>query len=210
MQKLKHTVRQGPALLRQYYQYLLFFALLTVPIFIVYGNDLAILFNEALQSEALSYVLLMPFLAGVLFYLKKDAVKATLSLERHREQRKIQYLDEVIELALKEHHYNGDCPNAELSSKRTLLIPINYRFKEQDIQHIIGTWRHHYTPCTRTGQRGIWGRIMQGTPPGKLRQATEEPARGRGVPLATFAPHSLPVRAGTCPEFAPGHRPRKA
>jgi len=38
-------------------------------IFIVYGEDLKILFNEAIQAEEFNHIILVPFFAIFLFYL---------------------------------------------------------------------------------------------------------------------------------------------
>ena len=100
MEKAKHVLNKTAANIKTYYQHILSAALITVLILIVYGHDLEILLNEALQSEALSHVLLIPFFAGILLYLKKDMLKASLALEKLRKKTKTQYLDEVIGIAL--------------------------------------------------------------------------------------------------------------
>ena len=69
-------------------------------VFIVYGEDLKILFNEAIQAEEFNHILLVPFFAIFLFYLKRDLVKASLSLERSRERFRVKYLDEIAGLIL--------------------------------------------------------------------------------------------------------------
>jgi exosortase/archaeosortase family protein len=63
---------------------------------IVYGNDFGIIANEALQNEAFSHVLIFPFLAGFLFYLKKDVIKASLFMKSHRRSSNIDYFNEVL------------------------------------------------------------------------------------------------------------------
>lgn len=93
---LRKTVRST----KQYYQYILSAILIIVLVLVVYGQDLGILANEALQNETLSHILLIPFLAGILFYLKKDMVKASLALENHKRKTKSErtgrYLDELV------------------------------------------------------------------------------------------------------------------
>jgi exosortase/archaeosortase family protein len=81
--------------LKHYYQFIVSAALITILILIVYGQDLQILANEALQNEALSHTLILPFFAGILFYMKKDTVKATLDLAKDRTT-KTKYLDQLI------------------------------------------------------------------------------------------------------------------
>lgn len=63
---------------------------------IVYGNDLTILANEAIQNEAFSHVLIFPFLAGFLFYLKRDIIKASLLLKNHHRRSAIDYIDDIL------------------------------------------------------------------------------------------------------------------
>lgn len=84
----------------QYYQYILAAALIILLVLIVYAQDLQILVNEAFQNEALSHILLMPFFAGVLLYLKKDMVKASLALEKHKKQTKTRYIDPLLGVIL--------------------------------------------------------------------------------------------------------------
>ena len=79
--------------------WLLVLALFLVAVAVVYGNDLAILANEALQNEAFSHLLIFPFLLGFLFYLKKDVIKATLLLGRTSKS-KTRYVNEISGAAL--------------------------------------------------------------------------------------------------------------
>jgi dTDP-4-amino-4,6-dideoxygalactose transaminase len=46
------------------------------------------------------------------------------------------YLDTIAEEARATYGYHDDCPNAELLSKMTLLIPIHYTLNTRDIAHI--------------------------------------------------------------------------
>lgn len=100
MEKAKHVLNKTAANIKTHYQHILSAAFIMLLVLIVYGRDLEILFNEALQSEALSHVLLIPFFAGILLYLKKDMLKASLALEKLQKKTKTQYLDEVIGTAL--------------------------------------------------------------------------------------------------------------
>jgi exosortase len=81
-------------------QYVLCAALLATAVWLVYGNDLQILLNEALQSEPLNNVLIIPFLAAFLIYLKRDTVKARLSLDDYRKKTRAKYVDTVIGVAI--------------------------------------------------------------------------------------------------------------
>ena len=100
MEKVKHVLNKTAANIKTYYQHILSAALIVLLVLIVYRQDLEILVNEALQSEALSHVLLIPFFTSILLYLKKDMLKASFALEKLRKKTKTQYLDEVIGTAL--------------------------------------------------------------------------------------------------------------
>jgi len=82
------------------YQIILSIGMLLSAILIVYWRDLSILLNEAVRSEAVSHVLIVPALTAYLIYRKKDAVKASFSLERLRKKTGRVSMDEVIGLAL--------------------------------------------------------------------------------------------------------------
>lgn len=96
MKKVTHLLHITVENIKVHYQKVLSATLIVLLILIVYGQDLEILMNEALQSEALSHVLLIPFFLGFLLYLKKDMVKASLVLEKLRKKTRTKYLDEVI------------------------------------------------------------------------------------------------------------------
>jgi len=100
MEKIRRLLNKAVGNMKTYYQHIISITLIMLLVIIVYGRDLEILMNEALQSEALSHVLLIPFFAGILLYLKKDMLKASLALEKLRKKTKTQYLDEVIGIAL--------------------------------------------------------------------------------------------------------------
>ena len=97
---MEKLLNRAVAYMKTCYQHILSAVLITLLVFIVYGDDLEILVNEALQTEALSHVLLIPFFAGFLLYLKKDTVKASLALEKIRKKTKTQHIDEVIGVAM--------------------------------------------------------------------------------------------------------------
>jgi exosortase len=81
------------------YQILLF-AILLITIGVIYGNDLSILLNEALQNESCNYILLLPFFAAFLFYLKKDVVKATIRIEKQKKNTNTKYFNELSGIVL--------------------------------------------------------------------------------------------------------------
>ena len=95
-QKLRRIITNT----RRYYQYILSTALITLVILVIYGRDFEILANEALQNEALSHILLIPFFAGLLFYLKRDTVKAFLGLDKLRKKPKTRHIDELVGVIL--------------------------------------------------------------------------------------------------------------
>jgi exosortase len=65
----------------------------------VYWPDLSILANEALNSESVSHVLLVPFLTAYLLYQKRHLVRASISLKNPGPNRLVS-IDEAIGLAL--------------------------------------------------------------------------------------------------------------
>jgi exosortase len=100
MEFVKRKLKTAVALVRTYYLHIFAFALVLASIFVVYGNDFAILANEALQNEALSHILLLPFFVGFLFYLKKDVVKAALSLDKYGKRTSAKYVNEILGVVL--------------------------------------------------------------------------------------------------------------
>ncbi|MDH5788427.1 MAG: exosortase/archaeosortase family protein, partial [Candidatus Bathyarchaeota archaeon] len=100
MEKIRSELSKAVMNMKTYYQHILAAVLVIAAVLIVYGRDLEILMNEALQSEAFSHILLIPFFAGYLFYLKKDMVKASLALKRNQKKTKAQHVDAVIGIAL--------------------------------------------------------------------------------------------------------------
>jgi exosortase len=85
--------------IRAYRYQILLFAILLITVGVIYGNDLSILLNEALQNEACNYILLMPFFAAFLFYLKKDVVKATIRMEK-KKNTNTKYFNELSGIVL--------------------------------------------------------------------------------------------------------------
>lgn len=81
--------------IRANYQIILLIILVVMLFLIVYGHDLNILFNEAIQTEAFSHILLVPLFGAFLFYLKRKSVRAALSLEKTRRASNIKFLDNI-------------------------------------------------------------------------------------------------------------------
>jgi exosortase len=100
MEKLRHQTREALTKVRANYPHVLAFSLMFLLIFVVYWRDLEILVNEALYSEALSHILLIPFFVGFLFYQKRDMFKASLALDKLQKQSKVKYVDELVGLSL--------------------------------------------------------------------------------------------------------------
>ena len=100
MDKVKVWQKKVENNVRLYYRHILLFALCLLLVIVVYGNDFWILTNEAFQSDALSHILLIPFLVGFLFYLKKDVVKAALTLDKRNKQASIKYFNEIVGIIL--------------------------------------------------------------------------------------------------------------
>ena len=100
MEKARGWLKNGSNKVRLYYRHVLLFALCLLLIIIIYGNDFWILASEAFQNEALSHILLLPFLVGFLFYLKKDVVKAALALDKHSKRTNIKYFNEILGVVL--------------------------------------------------------------------------------------------------------------
>jgi exosortase len=75
-------------------------SLVILILLIVYWQDLSILFNEALQNEAVSHVVLIPFLVSYLLYRKKEYIEASLALERLLKGEKIVTVSDFVGAAL--------------------------------------------------------------------------------------------------------------
>jgi exosortase len=100
MEKATGRLKNGVNEIRLYRRHILLFALCLFLVLVVYGNDFWILANEAFQNEALSHLLLLPFLVGFLFYLKKDVVKAALTQDMNRKRTTVKYFNEVLGIVL--------------------------------------------------------------------------------------------------------------
>src|SRR3990170_2149308 len=100
MAQTKSLPKTLRASIKLHYRSILLITLVFAAILIVYGNDLSILANEAFNNEAYNYILLIPFFTAFLFYLKKDAVKATLMLNGQNTKTTIKYANEILGAAL--------------------------------------------------------------------------------------------------------------
>ena len=100
MKRAGSVLRNIASKLRLQYPYVLSGVLIILLVLIVYGQDLAILANEALYSEALTHVLLIPGFTAIIFYLKKDAVLASYALLKQQRRTRLPYIDEVTGVAL--------------------------------------------------------------------------------------------------------------
>jgi exosortase len=94
--KQRNSIANIGSAIKAHHRQILFFVLFSLVVGVIYGNDLWILANEALQNEALNYVLLLPFFAAFLFYLKKDLVKASLAIEAHKKPTSGKYVNELL------------------------------------------------------------------------------------------------------------------
>ena len=98
MKKVEDWIKNGSNNIRLYYRHFLLFLLFLVLVLVIYGGDFWILANEAFQNQALSHLLILPFLVGFLFYLQKDVVKATLLVGRNSQRKSMKYFDEILGL----------------------------------------------------------------------------------------------------------------
>jgi len=96
MEKLKKTFEKT----KFYSQHILAASLIILLILVIYWRDLEILANEALTTEALSHVILIPFFLGFLLYQKKDMFTASLFLDKLHKKPKIKFVDELVGLSL--------------------------------------------------------------------------------------------------------------
>ena len=86
--------------LKNHLTLILFAAFVSLTILIVYGQDLTILVNEAVQNEALTHIVLVPFLTCFLIYRKRRLVKASLAMEALRSREERISLSEITGVAL--------------------------------------------------------------------------------------------------------------
>lgn len=94
--QFSRTLKNVLPTMRTNYLPVLSVVMILLVVLVVYWQDLSILFNEALQSEAVSQIILIPFLVSYLIYRKKELVKASLTLEKLRERTKLVSVSDII------------------------------------------------------------------------------------------------------------------
>jgi exosortase len=94
------VVRKAVASKRNNYPHVFAATLIILAVLIVYWQDLSILANEAIQNEALSHIILIPFLISYLIYRKKELVKASLASGKREGKTKTFSFSDVIGAAL--------------------------------------------------------------------------------------------------------------
>jgi len=100
MVKMRSLIIKCVEKVKESHRYIFSILLILVTIFVIYGRDLQILANEALNNDAYTHILLVPFFVGFLFYLKRNVVKASVELERSRRRGKFELVDELIGIIL--------------------------------------------------------------------------------------------------------------
>jgi exosortase len=98
-------------------------AVLVGSVLAIYSNDLVAIFNEALNSELTSYVLILPFLIGYLVYRKRSALKAAISFDLTNRSLPIETLEGTILMAAALIYSWGISFTSDPLSYRSLSIP---------------------------------------------------------------------------------------
>lgn len=100
MRDLNRFFIDFPSRIKSYYSHVLAFSLILLVVILIYWRDLEILVNEAFNAEALTHILLVPFLMGFLLYRRRDHFKASLEINGFREKSKLNVIDELTGLSL--------------------------------------------------------------------------------------------------------------
>src|SRR3990170_557602 len=66
----------------------------------IFHKDLAIIANDALQTEFMSYILAIPFLFAYLIYRKRKMLRAVIPLENQSQTKEARYLSTIFEILL--------------------------------------------------------------------------------------------------------------
>lgn len=98
--QMSYLLRSAFSKLKSHFTLILSITFVLLAIMIVYGQDLLILANEALQNDALTHVFLVPFLMCFLIYRKRELVKASLAQGALRSKRETISLSEITGIAL--------------------------------------------------------------------------------------------------------------
>jgi len=89
-------------------------------VIIVYWWNLSILVNEAFQREAVSHIILIPFLISYLIYRKKELVKASFAFENFQGKAKLISLGDIVGAAFcLWHSFSTGRAHQERHHKRT-------------------------------------------------------------------------------------------
>ena len=96
---MKKGIKRVDALfaeIKTHYKAIILVLLIAASFVIIYENDIALLANEALQNEAFSHILLLPFFAAFLCYMKKDAIKAALAIDSDSRRSRASYFNIIL------------------------------------------------------------------------------------------------------------------
>jgi len=88
-----------PTLRSNYFTVLSAF-MIVLTILAVYRQDLAIIVNEAFQSEMVSHVILVPLVISYLLYRKRRMIEASIALEKTQETTRTVSLEDFVGLAI--------------------------------------------------------------------------------------------------------------
>lgn len=74
--------------------------MIVLTIIVVYREDLTIVVNEALYSEAVSHVILVPFIISYLLYRKREMIKVSTALKKAQEATRVLALENLVGVAI--------------------------------------------------------------------------------------------------------------
>jgi exosortase len=97
---MSYLLQNGLGKLKSHFALVLSITFVLLTIVIVYGQDLLILTKEALQNDALTHIVLVPFLVCFLIYRKRTLVKASLAIGVLRDKKVTISLSELTGIAL--------------------------------------------------------------------------------------------------------------
>jgi len=95
MEKIQLEPQYSPRITQETLTVALKITIVTFTTVIVFFQDLAIIFNDALQNETTSYILAVPFLLTYLIYRKRKMIKAAIPLPSSKLFKKVP-LNEII------------------------------------------------------------------------------------------------------------------
>jgi len=98
--QLSRTLKNVLSTLRSNYLTVLSVFMIVLIILVVYREDLAIIANEAVQSEAVSHVILVPLVISYLLYRKREMISGFISLEKAQETTRIASLKDLVGLVI--------------------------------------------------------------------------------------------------------------